>query len=583
MTVRPTVVPAPTDARVVEELLRMLGKGQRALQMYLPNNPVYQRTLQQVTDAFAPVWDMTGRLVLDIHEEQITWEETPVLQQANKTEGLAWQLYKDGLRRLTFTPGVEAEEIFRFLRVVNRARMLPTDATDDLLTLLWEQEFVLISYAFVEVLGDGLEFIQDSSPRDPRASGAGGGGTGGAGGGAASARDEVAAGRGAPGGSDDARGGGHGVVDLDEFDATLYFLDEAEIRLIRNELDEEYNRDIRQAAIDALLDVLESQREPGVRREAIGLIEEILPTQLAVGGFRAVARILRELRMISARAPGLDEELHRAVLSFEERLSTPEILEQLFRVLADHSARPTDEDVGEVLRELKPTALPMVLAHLGRLVDPNARRVLESSVDAIARSQPSVLAALIASGPEDALVPAIGLAARLGLAQLVPAIIEHLRTGDEPLRLAAVRALGDLGTPTAVSAIETALDDPERSVRQSALALLLGRGGSGGLLRRLDSMLFDGTERAWERSERRAIFEAYGTMARAAAVPRLKELLEPRGVFRRRVSADVRASALFALGKVGNADARAVVEQFTADKEPVVRSAANTALRDWPT
>jgi HEAT repeat protein len=571
VTARPTGPPATTDAHAVEELLRVLAKGQRALQMYMPNNPIYQRTLQKITEAFAPVWDVTGRLVLDIHEEEITWEETPVFRQANKAEGMAWQLYKDGLRRLTFSPGVETEEIFRFLQVINRARMLPTDAADDLLTLLWEQEFVLISYAFVEVLGDGIGFVQDSTAR---MSGGGGGG--------ADPREEVAAGREAPAGSEEARGGGYGVVDLGEFDATLYFLDEAEIRTIRTELDEEYNRDIRQAAIDALLDVLESQREPEVRREAIALLEDILPGQLAVGGFRAVARILRELRMISARARGLDEDLHRAVLSFEDRLSTPEILEQLFRVLADVSSRPSDEDVGEVLRELKASALPVVLSQLGRVVDPTARSVLESSVDAIARTQPGVLAALIASGPEDAVVPAIALAARLGLAQLVPAIIGHFRTGDQPLRLAAVRALGSLSTPTAVSAIEAALDDPDRSVRQASLTLLLARGGSGGLLHRLEGMLFTDAEREWERSERRAIFEAYGTMAGAGAVPKLKELLEPRGMFRRRVSADVRASAVFALAKVANGEARAAVEQLATDSDPVVRSAANTALRAWP-
>ncbi len=448
--------PSASDVHAVEELLRMLGKGQRAVQMYLPNNPVYQRTLQQVTDTFHPVWEMTSRLVLDIQEEQITWDGAPVFRQTTKAEGLAWQLYKDGLRRLTFIPGVEVEEIFRFLRVVNRARMLPTDATDDLLTLLWEQEFLLISYAFVEALGDGADFSQDSSPGER--------GGGGGGGGSADARS-VAGGREAAEGSEEGRGGGHGVVDLQDFDSTLYFLDEAEIRLIRSELDEEYNRDIRGAAIDALLDVLESERDPAIRREVIALLEEVLPTQLAVGGFRAVARILRELRMISGRALGLDEELQRSVLSFEDRLSTPEILEQLFRVLADHAERPADEDLGEVLRELKPAALPVVLSHLGQVIDPAARRLLETSVEAIARSQPETLAALIRGGPDDALVPGIALAARLGLTQLVPGIIEHLHTGDEPLRLTAVRALGDLGTPTAVAALETALADPEQVVR----------------------------------------------------------------------------------------------------------------------
>src|ERR1044071_8594420 len=64
-------------------------------------------------------------------------------------------------------PGVETDEIVRFLQVVNRARMLPADASDDLLTLLWEQEFVLISYLFVEALGDGLEFLQESPTREP--------------------------------------------------------------------------------------------------------------------------------------------------------------------------------------------------------------------------------------------------------------------------------------------------------------------------------------------------------------------------------------------------------------------------------
>ena len=327
--------------------------------------------------------------------------------------------------------------------------------------------------------------------------------------------------------------------------------------------------------------MLEAQREPAVRHEVIALLEEILPTQLAVGGFRAVARILRELRMISARAPGLDEELHHAVLSFEERLSTPEILEQLFRVLTDHAARSTDEDVGEVLRELKATALPVVLSHLGRVTDSGARRVLETSVDTIARSHPDALAALIRAGADDALIPAIALAARLGLTQLVPVIVEHLRSGDALIRLAAVRALGELGTPTAVAALEGVLDDPERAVRQTALTSLLARGGSGGLQQRLEVMLFDGPDTEWERSERRAIFEAYGTVAGAASVTRLRELLEPRGVFRRRISADVRASALFALAKVRSADARQVVERFTADKEAVVRSAANAALRDW--
>ena len=572
MSDRPGTASPVADVPVIEELLRVLDKGQRALQMYLPNNPVYQRTLQQVSDAFAPVWNVTGRLVLDIQEDQITWEAAPVLRFANRAEGLGWQLYKDGLRQLRFAPGVEVEEIFRLLRVINRARTLTADATDDLLTLIWDEEFALISYAFVEVSGDAMEFAHQRTPSDHAAAGVVAG----------AARAEVLDGQQAAPTAADRIGRVPGTVDPDDFDGTLYFLDESEVRLIQTELEEEYHRDIDTAAIDALLDILETQREPAVRREVLALLDDVLPAELSTGGFRAVAHILRELRKVAARAPGLDDELHRGVLSFEDRLSTPEILEQLFRVLADSAARPSNDDVGEVLHELKPTALPVVLAHLGRIADPHARRTLESSVDSIARTQPDALAALLNVGAGDALVPAISLVGRLGLADHIPTIVGHLRTGDEPVRLAAVRALGELGRPTAITAIESALMDPERSIRQSALAVLVARGGSGGLLPRLEELLFGGTEQDWERSEWRAMFEAFATLAGATAIPKLRDLLVPRGIFRRRGSPDVRASALFALGKVRTPDARTVVEQFTTDKDAVVRSAANSVLREWP-
>ena len=568
MTSPTATVVKELDVRVVEELLRALMKGQRALQMYLPNNPMYRRGLEQVEEAFHPVWGITGRLVLDIQESEILWEEVSVYKQPPQTEGLAWQLYKDGLRRLTLLPGVESEEIARFLAVLNLARTLPADAADDLLTLLWEQEFVLISYTFIEVMGEGLGFLQDSAHRGDT-------------GARMSAREEVEIAKDAP--ADQAYEGGApaGIVDMSDYDATPYFLDDSEIRLIQSELVEEYSRDIRSSALDALLDILESERAADVRREVIDLLESILPALLATGGFRAVAHVLRELRVVAARAEALDAGLQEGMLSFEERLSQPDILEQLFRVLDDPVTRPPEEDIGEVLRELKPSALPLVLAHLGRTIDPAVRRALEPGVEALVRSQPRILSALLEGGEPDTIEPAIAMAVRLGLSQVVPTVIRHLESGPSVVRLAAVRALGAFGTPTSIGAIETVLADPDRSVRQAALAVLIDRGGSRGLLPQLEALLFDGTDHGWERSERRAMFEAYGSLAGAGGIPRLAELLEPRGLFRRKESPEVRACAIFALGRIHTFDARLLADRFTADKEPVVRSAANSVLRDW--
>ncbi|HXI19563.1 MAG TPA: hypothetical protein VNH46_00675, partial [Gemmatimonadales bacterium] len=136
----PTAVVLPPSQ--VEELLRTLVKGLRAFQMYLPNNPIYHRAVQNVRGAFQPIWlGGLDRLVLQIVETDIVWEEQVVYHQPTKNESIAWSLFKDGMRVLTLFPGVEETEIIKFLEIVQRARTLAADAGDDLLTLLWEQDF----------------------------------------------------------------------------------------------------------------------------------------------------------------------------------------------------------------------------------------------------------------------------------------------------------------------------------------------------------------------------------------------------------------------------------------------------------
>jgi hypothetical protein len=131
-------------ASQVADLITGLGKALRAFHMYLPNNPIYQRATENLGVAFAPIWAVLDELVLTVAETDFVWEEQVVYHQPNKSDSLAWGLFKDGMRSLTLRRGAEAEELPRLLEVINRARFLPADAGDDLLTLLWQQEFQFI-------------------------------------------------------------------------------------------------------------------------------------------------------------------------------------------------------------------------------------------------------------------------------------------------------------------------------------------------------------------------------------------------------------------------------------------------------
>ncbi len=58
-------------------------------------------------------------------ETDFVWEEQVVYHQLNKSESLAWGLFKDGMRSLTIRRGARAEELPRFLETDQSGALSP--------------------------------------------------------------------------------------------------------------------------------------------------------------------------------------------------------------------------------------------------------------------------------------------------------------------------------------------------------------------------------------------------------------------------------------------------------------------------
>lgn len=558
----PTGSELALPATQVEELIRTIVKGLRAFQMYLPNNPVYQRAEQAIRDAFVPIWSSTQQLALTIVETDITWGEQVVYRQPSRHDSFAWILYKDGMRHLTIRPGVEDQELIRFLQVVTRARMLASDAGDDLLTLLWEQDFQCIEYQFAEIITDSLVVLDPQAvdlamQQDATAQEA--------------VRDEVRA---------DAIDRA-GAVDVDDFDSTLYFLEESETATLRRQVEEEYTRDIRKAALAALLDTFETQPVTLVRSEILGILDGLFPNLLTRGEFRTVAELLREFRAMSQRVTVLDPAVRDHLLSFQIRLSEPTILSQLLQSLEESSVLPEDEDVGEVLGELHAEGLETMLTFIPALKRPAIRAILEASVDRLAAVNTDTLISILNNGNSGGLPGAVAVCRRLNLQIAVPALDRLVSHEDAVVRLGAVDALAQIGSAGAMAGLERAVDDSDRSVRIAALNAVTSNGYRAAL-RRLEAVVRGRGPNELERAERRQFFEAYAVVAGPAALPILLEILEPKRLFRRRGNSETRTCAAYAIARLQNPEARAVLERIQQDKDLPVRNAAVRALREWP-
>ena len=83
-------------------------------------------------------------------------------------------------------------------------------------------------------------------------------------------------------------------------------------------------------------------------------------------------------------------------------------------------------------------------------------------------------------------------------------------------------------------------------------------------------------------TEKRAFYEAYGLLAGKDGVARLSAIGLGQGLLKRKTDPETRACAAMALGKTKSADARAALEKLVRSKEPIVRNAAEKALKELP-
>jgi len=551
--------------------MQVVSKGMRATQLYLPNNPVYQRAVDNIRGAFRGIWQATDDLVFDIGETDIRWEDHAVYSQEQRNESIAWTLYKDGVRSLTFKPGVEDAEIVRFLAVLHQAKNLSADAPDDLLTLLWAEDFQFVNYTFRELASENAVPIERGEA--PTIPGGGGGGEAGDGRGVdpSTVRRQV---------EEEAPPKREGLVSVDDFDTTLYFLDDKEIEYLHKEVEREYAQDLRRNVLAMLFDLLELQTYGTVRSELISILENFIPYLLGAGDFRSVAFILRESKVIQQRARELIPE-HRATLeSLPGRLSQTDALSQLLQSLDEAAGHPSEEELSELFTELRAEALATLMGWLPRLTNERVRELVKGSAERLATTHaPEVLKALGSDDPAVQL-EMVRLAGRLKLPGAPDGMGPLLEKGDRELKLVVVEALTTIASPNAVRLLEKAIDDGDRDVRIAAVKFL-GQRGHRNAFPRIEAAVLGSKLKDSDLTEKMTFFEAYGALAGTAGIPTLEKLLVPKGgLLARKEDPETRACAAMALGKIRAPAAREVLQKVAQDKEPLVRNAVSRALRE---
>lgn len=545
----------------VRNLFVTLGKAFRAFQLYDENNPVRQRFVATLRDEFTSLWQELDKLLVTMDEDHIYLGESEVYASDSRNDSLAFLFFKDGIREITFLPGIEGEELDRFLGVLQKARQLVPEG-DDLLTVLWEQELHYFQYRYVDLLAEGVSLPEagpGNSGEELQA--------------ALAAEDEEIAEQQSGGGASDAPQ----TVNQDDFNPTLYALDPREMETLRAEVQKELKRDTRADVLKALFDRLEEPENRERQSEILGILETLLPNFLSRGGLVAATNVLRELRRLE-QAGAFDQARVEQANAIFHAISASEAIEGLIAALYHGTIRASPAQLGGFLQFLHGAALAPLLRESETVEHRELQAVLRKSVQGIANQNRSALIGLL--GEDDPIVAsaAARLAGEMQVAEAGPALAGLLQHADPSVRLAAIEAATTLKASVVAGSLEALLGDGEREVRIAA-ARALGELRYTPAARTLADLIRSKQLRVADVTEKVAVFEAFGMSAQEQGIELLDELLNKKGLLGKRETTEIRAAAALGLGRIGSPAARASLERATQDEDPVVRSNVNRALR----
>jgi hypothetical protein len=535
----------------VREFFTVFVKTIRAAHLYVQGNPLLHRFFDELGQRLRKMWDGVESLSFTIHESEIAWQRRPVYQgRPGGQDNLAFQLYKDGIRRIEFQPGVEADEMRQFIDVLRLSRTLRGDE-EDLLTLMWNEDFEFIRYEYVDVLGEepplpsgGIDAVEMDAdlPMLPELE----------------LSPEL-----------------QNPALREDFEPSLYFLGEEEVAALQRELQREWQRPVRREVMLAVLDQYEMGDDER-RSDIADILGQMLPRFLAEGEFGDAAFIVSELRSVGDKRD--DPDVAGQVDKIVAELSEPMVVEQLVRVMDDGSVDPKGDELATLLSALKPQAIEVLIRALPTMTRVDAREQLGSTLDRLASMNPDLMADFIRSEDPRVAAETARIAARLKMVEVSDAIGALLDRPSSEVRLAAVEALVALRSSKAGAPLIKALRDEGRDVRIAAARGLAELKYTPGA-KDLESLVTSKDLLRSDLTEQLAVFEAYAVTAGEKGTRLLARMLNGRRFFWIRYPSRMRACAARALGLVGGEEAGRALQVAERARDPMVLSAVHAARR----
>lgn len=449
----------------LRDLMRVLVRALKAKRMYPANNPLLQRILAEASLGMNETLELLGDIRLTVSQYDFLFLGQSIYSNPSKKESIAFRFAKDGITELVFQEGLPSDQLEDFLTVLGAA-LESSALEDDLVTLLWEQEFSHISYAYL-----AIDDMQENSANlqagesDPMGWPEGG----------AENPEPLDEATGIPwtehqGWTVEEGGSGHRADDWNELVPVARVADRCsndflhltsqEIEALAEEIHREHSRSLHDVVLEILTEVAEDEPTPEAFADLARAFADLLIVVLHEADLRLGVEIVATLKTLSA-SRGHDP------LGF-----LPDPRDLAAQALAGLSRHP----------EADTSLLSEFLVHLGpRAIDPVCDLLVDMDLHALhgalqvalvelAKQDLGAVRARVDSAPPHAARALVLVLAQVGGREAEEALAAATSHVEARVRKEAIAALAQAGRGTTTRPyLLRALDDDDPQVRAAAL------------------------------------------------------------------------------------------------------------------
>ncbi|MBI3812496.1 MAG: HEAT repeat domain-containing protein [Nitrospirae bacterium] len=551
------------ELKSVKDVLLQLTKTAKTLKIYLPNNPIYQKVLEELQSRFDVHLQEYETLQLKIKQYALYYKGQVVYENTNRLESLAFKLHVDGIRELTFREGIDRDEITSLLEIIG-SEYDPSNPDDDMVTLLWQRHFAHVQYLVAS------DFIQETVT-------------------SVKLQNKVSFGEAVQKEKTQIKQmAGAAQTTLQEFlgpkmaeqVSQIFVLSEEEIAALKHQMTMEENANPISTLVGILSAILRIEKDDTAFLEMVDIFDNVLETLMLRGDFWHSKKILELFRELMGPERNLPEVQRMRLMQAIDKAGDPQRIRALEQVLNQWEVKEADQ-LFDFWMLLNKNALIPLIELLGRLTQMKMRRVICEALVHFGKDNIEPLAQKLDDPRWFVVRNVVYVLGKIGQEKVIEKFRKLVDHKEVKVRKELIHTLDGMKDDRAKDLLMDFLNDPESALRILAVRSLANQSYQGAL-EPLNEMVEDREFISRDLYEKKEIFEALGKIGGTAMVPKMRKLIRQGGSawFKKSAKEELGLCAVTALKRIGTEDAIAALREGQTFSSKIIREACAKALNE---